>query len=116
MNGNERMDRRARSIAWGALLILIGSLSLVPGDQTSLAVLGSGAILLGLNVWRSLSGIAMNGFSIAIGAAAFLTGAVALIDLGLGLHFEIELFPILLIAVGIYFLWPSRRNDGSLRS
>ena len=116
MNYNEQLDKRYRSITWGALFILIGSLSLIPGDQTSLAILGSGIILLGLNLGRSLSNLPMNGFSLAIGAAAFVAGALALIGSGLGLHYEIELFPILLIAVGVYFLWPPRNTDDSIRT
>ena len=113
MNMNEQLNRRYRNIAWGALFILVGSLSFIPGNQTSLAILGSGAILLALNLARSLSRIPVNGFSLALGAAAFFTGALVLIRSQLGLHFEVELLPIVLIAVGLYFLWPARKTDGS---
>src|SRR5512135_1298514 len=108
---NEQLDKRYRSIAWGALFILVGALSLIPGDQTSLAILGCGVILLGLNLVRSLSRIPMNGFTLALGAAAFLAGGLALFRTQLGLHFEVELLPVLLIAVGVYFLWPARKPD-----
>ena len=116
MNHSEQLDKRYRSIAWGALFILVGSLSLIPGDQTSLAILGSGVILLGLNLGRSLSKIPMNGFSLALGAAAFLTGALVLFRSQLGLHFEIELLPVVLIAAGVYWLWPQRKTDDGSRS
>ena len=116
MNSNEQLDKRYRSIAWGVLFILIGTLSLIPGDQTSLAILGSGVILLGLNLGRSLSKIPMNGFSLALGAAAFLTGALVIFRSQLGIHFEIELLPVVLIAVGVYWLWPERKTDGSSHS
>jgi hypothetical protein len=115
MNNNEQLDKRYRGIAWGVLFILIGSLSLIPGDQTSLAILGGGVILLGLNLGRSLSKIPMNGFSLALGAAAFLTGALVTFRSQLGLHFEIELLPVIMIAVGVYWLWPERKTDGSNR-
>ena len=72
MKQNEQLDKRYRSLAWGGFFILVGSLSLIPGDQTSLALLGTGVTMLGLNLARSLSRIAVNGFSIALGAAAFL--------------------------------------------
>ncbi len=111
MNNNEQLDKRYRSIAWGAMFILIGCLSLIPGDQTSWAVLGSGVILLGLNLVRSISKIPMSGFSLALGAAAFLTGLLVLIRSQLGLHFEIDLFPMILIAIGVYWLWPQRKTD-----
>ena len=115
MNLNEQLDKRYRSITWGALFILVGSLSLVPGDQTSWAILGSGVILLGLNLVRSLSQIPMNGFSLALGAGAFLTGALVLFRSQLGIHFQVELLPIVLIAIGVYFLWPLRKTDDSSR-
>jgi hypothetical protein len=113
MSNNEQLDKRYRSIAWGALFILVGALSLIPGDQTLLAIVGAGLILLGLNLVRSLSGIAMNGFSLALGAAGCLTGALVLFRSEMGLHFEIDLFPIVLIAVGVYFLWPRPKKGES---
>ncbi len=116
MNHSEQLDKRYRSIAWGALFILIGALSLIPGDQPSLAILGGGAILLGLNLVRSLSRIPMNGFSLAVGAAAFFTGALVLFRSLLGLHFEIQLLPFILIAIGVYWIWPLRKMDEGSRS
>lgn len=111
MNRNEQLDKQYRSIAWGAFFILIGTLSLIPGDQTSLAILGAGALLLGLNLARSLSRLEVNGFSIALGAAAFLAGVMVIFRSQLGIHFEVQLLPLALIAVGLYFLWPSRKKD-----
>ncbi len=113
-NNNEQLDKRFRSLAWGAFFILVGTLSLLPGDQGSLAVLGTGAILLGLNLARSLCQIRVNGFSLALGAAALLTGIMALFRSQLGIHFRVELIPVILIAVGLYFIWPSAKHqDGS---
>ena len=105
MNKDE-LDSRYRTIAWGVLLILIGSLGFVPGDQTSWAILGSGTILLGLNVMRSIRRIPVSGSSLALGAIALLLGALVIIRSALGFHFEIELFPLMLIALGIYLLTP----------
>jgi hypothetical protein len=107
------LDKRYRSLAWGALFILVGSLSLIPGDQTRLAILTAGVILLALNLARSLSGIPMNGFSIALGAASFIAGAMVIFRAQLGIHFEVQLIPIVLIAIGLYFLWPQRKPDDS---
>jgi len=115
MKHNERLDKRYRSIAWGAIFILIGSLSLMPGDQTSWAVLGSGVILLGLNLVRALRQMAVNGFSLALGAAAFVAGALVIFRSQLGIHFQVELLPIILIAVGVYFLWPLQKTDENSR-
>ncbi len=111
MNYEKQLDKRYRSLAWGALFILVGSLSLIPGDQTSLSVLGAGVILLALNVARAVSRIPVNGFSLALGAAAFIAGAVAIFRSELGLHFEVGLLPLILIALGVYFLWPQRNAE-----
>ncbi len=116
MNHNEQLDKQYRNVAWGAFFILIGTLTLIPGDQTSLAILGSGAIMLGLNLARSMNRIEVNGFTIALGAATFLAGAMALFRSELGIHFEVQLLPMVLIAIGLYFLWPSRKKDGSASS
>ena len=108
MNYYDELDSRYRSLAWGALFILVGTLSIIPGDQASLAILAAGVILLVLNVARSLSGIPINGFHIALGAVAFIAGAIGVFRAQLGIHFEVQLVPIVLIAIGAYILWPKR--------
>jgi hypothetical protein len=114
MNYSNELDKHYRNLAWGAFFILVGSLSIIPGDQTSLAILAAGLILLALNLARSLSSIPMHGFTIALGAAAFVAGAMGVFRAQLGIQFEIQLIPIALIAVGLYFLWPQRSaRDGS---
>jgi|SRR3990172_391489 len=110
MNNNDQLDKRYRTIAWGALFLLIGSLILIPGDQTSWAILGSGIILLGLNLGRSIRKIPMSGFSLALGVLALLVGALVLITSALGIHYEIDLLAITLIAIGVYWLIPERKT------
>jgi len=107
---NDQLDKHYQTVAWGAFLIIIGSLDLVPGNQTGWAILGSGIVLLGLNLVRSISKIPVNGFSLALGAIALLLGALVLIQSALGFHLEIELFPIMLIALGVYLLTPSPKR------
>ncbi len=113
MNDNDRLDKRYRTIAWGAFFILIGSLSLIPGDQTVWAILGSGILLLGLNLVRWLGRVPLGVFSLALGAILFLGGALVLFRSVLGFHFEIDLFPLLLLALGIYLLLPGRKRAAS---
>jgi hypothetical protein len=98
------------TIAWGALFIFIGSLSFIPGDQTSWAILGSGIILLALNLGRSISKLPMSGFSLTLGVVALLVGALVLIRSALGIHYEIDLLAITLIAIGVYWLIPERKT------
>jgi hypothetical protein len=57
MKKEKTLDRRYTISALGAVLLLVGVLSLVPGEQDSLAVFGIGVILLGLNLARYLKGI-----------------------------------------------------------
>jgi len=110
MNNDDQLDKRYRTIAWGALFILIGSLSLISGDQTSWAILGSGIILLGLNLGRSISKLPTSGFSIALGLIALLVGALVLVRSALGIHFDIDLLATTLIAIGVYWLIPERKT------
>ncbi len=108
MNGIKTLDKRYQTIAWGALLILLGSLSLIPGEQNAIFVLGAGIILLGLNLARYISKIPMNGFTITLGVLVSALGSMALLRPALNFpRFELPLFPLLLIAIGLYLLIPS---------
>jgi hypothetical protein len=105
---NEQLDARYRSIAWGALFILVGTLNLVPGDQTDIALLAAGAVFITLNLLRLGRGMPMGGFSLTLGVIAFALGTLLLLRAQLGLHIEVEVLPLILIAVGVYCLLPSR--------
>jgi hypothetical protein len=96
------VDERYQTIAWGALLILFGSLGLVPGNQSGLFVLGTGIILLGLNLARYSAGIPANAVTTTLGALAAGLGLLALFGPALNLPpFELPLFPLVLVAIGI---------------
>ena len=105
MNDIKTLNKRYEAVAWGAMFILLGGLSLIPGEQNDVFVLGIGVILLGLNLARYLSKIPMNGVTIALGIMAFLLGMVVLLRPVLNLpRFELPLFPVLLIAIGVAIL------------
>ncbi len=102
MNYNRSLDGRYQSVAWAALFILFGSLSLIPGDQNDVFVLGVGLILLGLNVARYASRLPVNAVTITLGLTASGLGGVAVLRPLLNLpRFELDLFPMLLIALGV---------------
>ena len=61
---SNHINTRLLIAIWGLGLILIGGLSLIPGDQTDLAMLGLGILLLGLNLARYLNHIQVSYFSI----------------------------------------------------
>jgi len=111
MNDIKTLNKRYEAVAWGAMFILLGGLSLIPGEQNDVFVLGIGVILLGLNLARYLSKIPMNGVTIALGIMAFVLGMVALLRPVLNLpRFELPLFPVLLIVIGLYLLIPGPKR------
>jgi hypothetical protein len=101
MNESKLIDRRDQGLAWGAIFIAVGLANLIPGAPPGAGLAPIGAILLGLNLSRYRRGIRMNGLSIALGAAALLSGASRLLrPSGLALPF----LPTLLLALGAVFL------------
>jgi hypothetical protein len=106
------LDARYEVAAWGIGLILVGGLSVLPGNQGAEGVLGIGIILLGLNLARYVSNIAVSPFSITLGMLALSLGAAALLRpvFGWGFHLDLPAFPTLLIVIGLYLLIPGRRR------
>ncbi|HET7441390.1 MAG TPA: hypothetical protein VFJ47_08815 [Terriglobales bacterium] len=90
------LNRRLEGFGWGALLIVIGTIWLLPESQVPHGswLIAAGLILLGLNAVRCINGIAMRGFSL-------IAGFIAL-TMGLGEFFglKLPLFAIVLIMVG----------------
>jgi hypothetical protein len=107
----QTLNRQYESITWGALFILVGILSLVPGIPPGAGTLGIGVILLGLNLVRSFSHIPTNGFTLTLGLVAAILGAAVLIGSLQGFQLEGPFFPALLIAIGVYWLLPERKGQ-----
>ena len=111
MNKWKVIDRRYEAIAWGTGFVCVGVLSLIPGEQNGIGVLSIGLILLGLNAARFLSQIPQDGFTTVIGVLASILGLVVLLSPALHLpHLELDLIPLLLIVVGLYFLVPDSKR------
>jgi hypothetical protein len=110
MSKIEHSNARMLTAAWGLGLIFIGSLSLIPGDQTNIAMLGLGLLLLGLNLIRFIRQISVSYFSITLGVLFLLLWLWEMISPALGLSFQIDLFPLLLISLGVYLLIPERKG------
>jgi hypothetical protein len=112
----EKLDNRLQTVTWGIIIILFGGLSLIPGDQANIFVLGIGIVLLGLNLLRFIKRIPVNTFSIVLGMVALSLGGIASLRSILGWKFQVDLplFPLLLIAFGLYLLLPSskEKEDG----
>jgi hypothetical protein len=94
------LNKRLEGMAWGAFLIMIGGMALVPGDQINEGwwSVGVGVILLGLNATRYFNRMRMSGFTTALGIIALITGVGELAGV------DLPGLPILLILLGANLL------------
>jgi hypothetical protein len=92
----DKLDQRFQSIAWALFLIMTGIIWLLPDFAVpdGLWPIGTGLILLGLNVVRALNDIETSGFTLVLGLLAVSVGMGNLMGVG------ISLLPILLIGIG----------------
>ena len=110
MKEQKTINQRYETVAWGAVFIVFGGFSLIPGDQTGVAMLGIGTIFLGLNLARHLSQIAVSPFSILVGLLALVIAILAFLRPLLGFQLELQLFPLILIVLGLYLLLPGPKQ------
>ncbi len=104
MNRTQTMNRNFEAIAWGALFIWWGITELVHSLPEGSGALGIGLILIGVNVARWFSGVSISRFSLTLGILALLWGGLELVGVLLSLPFELPIFAILLIALGLIVL------------
>lgn len=92
--------RRLDDIAWAAFLIMTGALWLMPVDDVPEGawLIGTGVVLLGLNVARYFAGTATSGFTLLLGALALAGGVAELLGV------ELPLMAVALIAFGASIL------------
>jgi hypothetical protein len=71
---HDTQDRRLNDIGWGLLLMLTGAIWLFPAADVPPGtwLFGLAVILLGVNLARYVKHIAVSGFSVALGIAAFV--------------------------------------------
>ncbi len=113
MNNTQTMNRNFDAIAWGALLIWWGITELVASLPDGAGLIGIGMILIGVNVARGLSGVPISRFSTTLGILALVWGGLELVGVLISLPFELPVFAILLIVLGLIILEPEltgRRN------
>lgn len=105
---NEKQSQKCDfgAIAWGAFFIWWGITELFPSLPAGTGALGIGLILLGLNATRYYSGVATSRLSITVGILAVIWGGLDLAGVFLNLPFEIPVFAILLIVIGVMVLAP----------
>ncbi len=105
MENHQVLNRRLESIGWGAFFVWWGVTELFQSLPAGIGAIGVGLILLGLNVVRSRKGLPTSGFTTTLGILALVLGSLELVQHVLHLPFEIPVFGILLIVLGMIILW-----------
>lgn len=114
MNNTQTMNRNFEAIAWGALFIWWGITELFSSLPDGVGAIGIGLILIGVNITRSLNGIPTSSLSTTLGILALVWGGLELVGVLLSLPFEIPVFAILLVVLGVIILAPEltgKRNQ-----
>jgi hypothetical protein len=114
MNNTQTVNRNYDAIAWGAIFIWWGITELIPSLPDGIGAIGIGLILIGVNSARSVNGLPTSRFSTTLGILALVWGGLELVGAFLNLPFELPVFAILLIVLGMIILAPElveRRNQ-----
>jgi len=106
MDNTRKLNSNLESVAWGAFFIWWGITELFGSLPAGAGAIGIGVILIALNVARAASGLPASRFTTALGILAVALGGLELMASVLRLPFEVPVFAILLIALGVIFLVP----------
>ena len=104
MNNTQTINRNYDAIAWGAIFIWWGITELFKFLPDGTGAIGIGLILLGVNAARSRNNIPASKFSTTLAILALVWGGLELAGVVLSLPFEIPVFAILLIVLGVMIL------------
>ncbi len=104
MDNIQLRNRTFEGLAWGAFFIWWGVLELFQFLPKGTGLLGFGLILIGLNAARSLNGMPTSGLTITLGILALVWGGLELAGFFFSLPFEIPIFAVLLVVLGVIML------------
>ena len=95
--GSTNLNKRLSDIGWGMLFLLTGLIWLMPGERVPEGtwLFGVAAILVGINLFRYLKHIKVDGFSLILGFAALVAALTPSWLSGL------PLFAICFIVIGV---------------
>ncbi len=110
MNTTQNISRNFDAIGWGALFRWWGISLMVPSLPNGIAPLGTGLILIGVNIARKFAGLPMSSFSTTIGILAIVWGVLELVGVLANLPYEIPIFAILMIVLGLIILAPELKS------
>ena len=111
MENTRKLNPDLGTLAWGAFFILWGITEMFKSLPDGMGTVGIGIILVGLNLARSWKGQPTSGFTTTFGILALLLGALQLARPYLRLSFELPIFAILLLALGLIMLGSSLRGS-----
>lgn len=106
MNHTQPLSRNFEAITWGILFIWWGVTELFTSLPNGSGAIGIALILIGVNVARVLNGVPVSRFSMTLGILALVWGGLDLAGALLRLPFELPIFAILLIVLGLIVLAP----------
>jgi hypothetical protein len=104
MENTKKISIDFGTIAWGALFLLWGITEMFPALPEGTSAVGIGIILLGLNLFRFWKKQPTSRFTITLGVLALLLGALQLARPLLHLSFDLPVFAILLMVLGVIVL------------
>ncbi len=114
MNNTQALYRNFGAMTWGGLFVWWGITELVPSLPDGSGAIGIGLILIGVNIARWFSGIPASRFSTTLGILALIWGGLELAGVLLSLPFELPIFAIVLIVLGVLVVTPglpARRSE-----
>ena len=111
MENTRKSNLDLGTIAWGALFILWGLTEMFKFLPKGTGAVGIGIILIGLNLARYWTGRPTSGFTTTIGILALLLGGLELASPFLHLSFELPVFSILLLALGVIVLFNALKGS-----
>jgi uncharacterized membrane protein HdeD (DUF308 family) len=104
MENTRKLNSDFETIAWGALFILWGITEMFESLPDGTGALSIGIILIGLNLARLWKRLPTSGFTTTLGILALLLGTLQLARPFLHLSFDLPIFAILLITLGLILL------------
>jgi hypothetical protein len=112
MNEYARKNASVDKLAWGGLFIWWG-ITLLVSFPAGVGLIGVGLILLAANIVRQAQGMRINGLSTGIGILALVWGGLELAGAVMRLPFDLPIFAILVIVLGMLILTGSR-SEGAV--
>jgi hypothetical protein len=97
----DTLSQRLEQVGWALFLIMIAGLALLPNGLVPEGtwLIGTGLIMIGLNVVRHFKGVSVNGFANVLGIIALAIGVSAATGV------ELPVLPLLLGIIGLQILF-----------